>query len=174
MTKDKRYPIDSKDVSVEQLLDVIKAESAVERVAYRRQITTTNRQSFVRIDKGDTGQAQHIKSQSTYDSPVIGFKHLRYEVAESSKYVVITIEKKVPDQMMFKIRTIDGTAVAGQDYEAFFKTCCMMADEKEKDVKIGIMDDNEWEPDKEFKVQILEDYSEKRLPGRDTECTILI
>ena len=91
---------------------------------------------------------------------MLGFKHLRYEVAESSKFVIVTIEKKVLDQVTFKIRTVDGTAVAGQDYEAFFKTCYMMADDTEKDFKIGILDDCVWEPDKEFKVQILEDYSE--------------
>lgn len=36
------------------------------------------------------------------------------------------------------------------------------------------MDDPNWEPDEDFKVQLLDEVTQQRLPGDDTECTVLI
>lgn len=79
------------------------------------------------------GQASHTKQSSHQDNERIGFKFLHYEVAESSQSITITVEKKVDTQIQFKVRTIDGTARAGHDYQAFFKSFMMLDDEREKD-----------------------------------------
>jgi len=104
----------------------------------------------------------------------VGFKHLRYEVSESNGFVTITIEKRIPEDFSFWVRTIDGTAKAGEDYEAKNEFFTMHAQEKEREIKIGIMDDPDWEPDEEFKVQLLDEEKQRRLPGEDTECVVLI
>lgn len=76
--------------------------------------------------------------------------------------------------MTFWIRTIDGTAKHGEDYEKKNELFTMEAKEKERVIMIGIMDDPNWEPDEEFKVQLLDEVTQQRLPGDDTECTVLI
>jgi hypothetical protein len=99
---------------------------------------------------------------------------LRYEVAESNGHVTITIEKKIPVDVTFWVRTIDVTAKAGEDYEEKNELFTMHADEKEREIKIGIHDDPNWEPDEEFKVQLLDEIQQRRIQGNDTECVVLI
>ena len=72
------------------------------------------------------------------------------------------------------MRTVDGTAKAGEDYEEKNELFTMHKEEKEREIKIGIMDDPDWEPDEEFKVQLLDELSMKLIDGDDTECTVLI
>ena len=50
----------------------------------------------------------------------------------------------------------------------------MEANQTEHEIKIGIVDDPNWEPDEDFKVVLLDAETEERLAGDDTECTVLI
>ena len=72
------------------------------------------------------------------------------------------------------VRTSDDTAKAGEAYEAYNKHMTMEAKETEREIKIAIIDDPDWQPDEEFKVTLLEPGTEQRLAGDDTECTVLI
>lgn len=72
------------------------------------------------------------------------------------------------------MRTIDVTAKAGEDYEEKNELFTMHAEEKERQIQIGIIDDPQWEPDETFKVQLLDEITQARLPGNDTECEVLI
>jgi len=148
-------------------------DNAVERIMYRKDITN-QKQEFVKLEKGAVGQAAKDKKETHNDSKTVCFKHLRYEVAESNGHVTITIEKKIPDDVTFWVRTIDGTAKKGEDYEEKNELFTMHAEEKEREIKIGIHDDPNWEPDEEFKVQLLDEIQQKRIPGNDTECVVLI
>ena len=140
---------------------------------YRKDIANQKKE-FVRIEKGAKGQASKEKEQTDRGSKTVCFKHLRYEVAESNGDVTITIEKKIPEDFTFWVRTVDGTAKAPEDYEEKNELFTMRHDEKERQIKIAIMDDPDWEPDEEFKVQLLDELTMQRLDGDDTECTVLI
>jgi len=50
----------------------------------------------------------------------------------------------------------------------------MKKNELELVVKIGILNDDEWEPDMDFAVEIYDPETKKRLPGDDTKTTITI
>ena len=50
------------------------------------------------------------------------------------------------------MRTLDDTAKADSDYEPKNELITMKAHEKERNIQIKIVDDDEWEPDKDFKV----------------------
>lgn len=50
----------------------------------------------------------------------------------------------------------------------------MHAGETERIIKIKIKNDTEWEPEEEFKVEMLDEQQQRRLPGADTECTVAI
>ena len=83
---------------------------------------------------------------------MIGFKSTMYSVTESSGFIEITIAKKVNEEMAFRIKTIDDTATAPDDYEAVDEILTMQKNEKECKIKINIIDDEIWEPDKDFYV----------------------
>jgi len=174
LTVDPKQPVKPNEASVDDLLDCVTADNVVERIAYRRQVNTGNTKSFVRLEKGQTGETAVTKTSTAGDSKTIGFKHLRYEVAESNGYVTITIEKRIPEDFSFWIRTMDGTAKAGEDYEAKNEYQTMQAEVREREIKIKIHDDPNWEPDEEFRVQLWDADQQRRLPGNDTECIVLI
>jgi len=72
------------------------------------------------------------------------------------------------------LRTADGTAKAGEDYVEKNELYTMKANENERNIKIEIIDDPEWEPDEDFKIQLLDEVSQERLDGVDTECKVTI
>jgi hypothetical protein len=107
-------------------------------------------------------------------NPRIGFKCTHYSVTESSGHVQITIVKKVAEDLMFYIRTKDDTAKAPGDYTPFEKVIKMAAKENETTIEVQIKDDDIWEPDKDFHVEICESESGPRMDGDDTLCVITI
>ncbi len=75
-------------------------------------------------------------------------------MTESSNFVEITLKKKVLEEIEFGIRTRDGSAKAGDDYIGLDETIYMGRDEYEKIVRVIIIDDNEWEPDEDFYIEL--------------------
>ena len=62
-------------------------------------------------------------------------------MSESNGYCAVIIEKKTNTPFTFWARTVDGLAKAGEDYEGFDEKITMKADEKEREIRIGIVDD---------------------------------
>ena len=96
-----------------------------------------------------------------------------YSVTESSGFIEITIVKKVAEEMAFLVKTIDDTASAPDDFLEFHEIITMSKNEKEHKIKISIIDDDIWEPDKDFFVQIC-DENGIRKEGTDTQCKVTI
>ena len=103
----------------------------------------------------------------------IGFKSTMYSVTESSGYIEITIIKKVAEDMAFMVKTVDDTATAPDDYEALERIVTMSKNEKEHKIQIAIVDDDIWEPDKDFLVQICNEEGVRK-EGSDTQCKVTI
>lgn len=149
-------------------------ENPVERIAYRRKTTVSNKHEFVRVGKNTKGQFAEEKETDGSDNKSIGFKHLKYSVPESNEFVTVTIEKKIGEDVSFWVRTLDDTARADNDYEPKNELITMKAHEKERNIQIKIVDDDEWEPDKDFKVQLLDEITMELLEGSDTQCVVTI
>jgi len=79
---------------------------------------------------------------------------MHYSVVESNGTVELTIVKKQPVRMEFGYRTIGDTALAVKDYTHKDEIIVMEADEDERIIKIEIEDDDEWEPDLDFFVEL--------------------
>jgi len=85
----------------------------------------------------------------------IGFKCLHYSVTESSGEVKVTIKKKkAGSEVNFGVRTKDGSAVAGKEYDAIQESYVMEGKDQEKQISIKIHDNNEWQPDLDFFLEI--------------------
>ena len=77
----------------------------------------------------------------------MGFKCLHYQVTEGDGFVVLTIVNKLSTDFSVGVRTQDGTALNGEDYVGVEEVVEFKGQEKEKNVKVEIIDDDQWEPD---------------------------
>lgn len=74
---------------------------------------------------------------------------------------------------MIKVQTIDGDAKAEEDYVAIDDKIEFQPGQKSAYVDIEIKDDEGWEPDEDFFVQIY-DMTGMQLSGKDSRCKITI
>ena len=80
---------------------------------------------------------------------------MHYSVTESNGTVDIAISKKINNrEFTFGVRTKEGSATAGKDYEHFDDVIRMAASEVEFKLSVPIIDNNEWEPDLDFIVEL--------------------
>ena len=118
------------------------------------------------------------------DNPneILGFKCLHYSVTESNGTVEITILKKVMNQeITFGYRTVPDTAVPEKDYTHVNKIITMKKKDSEFKIFIPIVNDEEWEPDLDFFVELYDpntnetvDGVQPRYEGDDTRCKVTI
>jgi len=84
-----------------------------------------------------------VKLQSY--NPLIGFKCNHYSVTESAGHVEVTIIKKNANQeCTFGIKTCEGTAKQGTEYEHLDEVVTMRKKENSKILQIKIFDNNDW------------------------------
>lgn len=111
----------------------------------------------------------------TEQNELVSFKCLHYSVTESAGTLAVTIVKKNPNQdINFGVRTKEGSAKADSDYGTFDEEVYMKKREVEKVVEIKIHDDEEWQPDLEFYIEIYDTQTGEKLSGDDTECKVSI
>ena len=48
---------DPKEAEIDELLDCLQADNIVERIMYRKEVSTNHQKAFIRIGRGDKGQA---------------------------------------------------------------------------------------------------------------------
>ena len=106
------------EATVDELLDCLNPDNPIERIMYRREVSSNAKQDFIKLNTNEKAQASLEKSVSKNDNQTVGFKHLKYEVAESNGDVTLFIEKKVNKEIKFRVKTLDGTAKAGDAYVA--------------------------------------------------------
>lgn len=112
---------------------------------------------------------------------LLGFKCLHYSVTESNGTVEITILKKVSNQeITFGYRTVPDTAVPEKDYTHVNKVVTMKKRDNDLKIYIPIVNDDEWEPDLDFYVELYDPNSmevdgvQPRYEGDDTRCKVTI
>ena len=59
---------DPQEATIDELLDCLQPENAVERIAYRKSLTQSSKRDFIRLTRGSKGQASmdkvHIQNES--------------------------------------------------------------------------------------------------------------
>lgn len=166
-------------VNPQELHHVLEPEKVVERLAFRKQFGNmlAGRKDFLVVKGAKAEKAEDLatdKFTKKQLNPTIGFKCLHYSVSEANGTVKIHISKKVAEEVKVGVRTIDDTAKGGEDYGAFDKVITISKDKKEDTIEIEIIDDDQWEPDEDFLVELYDPESKERLPGEDTQCRVTI
>lgn len=104
----------------------------------------------------------------------VGFPCLHYSVSEGAGVLKVEIVKKLSGSYKVGVRTVDDTANAGEDYEEIDKILEFKSSEDTKVIEIGIVDDNEWEPDEDFLIELYDPTTQDRLDGKDTQTRVTI
>lgn len=80
---------------------------------------------------------------------------MHYSVTESAGTVKITMVKRVEDtDLQVGVRTEEGTAKHGTDFDGIDQIITFKRNEYEATVEIRIHDDDDWNPDNDFFVEL--------------------
>jgi len=128
------------------------------------------------VAKGEIVKFEHAQASSLEEkdrNPEVGFRCLHYSVSEGSGSIRIYVENKTSEARTWKIRTIDAEATGGEDYESIDDVIEFDAGQKSKYIEIKIFDDDAWEPDEDFFVQLY-DMNDFECSGKDTKTKVTI
>lgn len=169
---------DIKNIDPEDVRKAMEPKSVIGRMKYRRVIGNhlSGRKPFV-VVKGMKKQMENMQVGNLKKSelnPYVGFKCLHYSVTEGAGYLEVTVHKKTPDALEIGVRTLDDTACAPDDYHSIDETLVFKKDEMQKTVKVEIIDDNEWEPDEDFLIELYDINTAHKLDGKDTMTRVTI
>ena len=73
-----------------------------------------------------------------------------------------------------RVKSRDDTATAGEDYDEVNELVEFTKSEKSKEILITIHDDDEWEPDEDFYLDLYDAESNEKLEGADTTSKVTI
>lgn len=76
--------------------------------------------------------------------------------------------------MTIGVRTIEDTATAPKYFTHHDSQLNFGAQDVEKKIQIEIIDDDEWNPDLDFYIELYDITSSERLEGDDTKCKVTI
>jgi solute carrier family 8 (sodium/calcium exchanger) len=172
----KTLKVDSLDgVDLGMLLAALQADNPIERIAFRKENATATRAGRRNLSKVMVTQAAPADGEKNYaQNPKVGFKCLHYVVSESCGNLEVKIAKKVSESIVFVVKCIEGTAKSGTKfiYDAD-EMITMDAKTNEHVLNIKIVDDDEFNEDLDFTVEI-QNVEGKRMEGDDTQTRITI
>ena len=160
-------------IDVYDLANRLKPQPVQERVLYNRGIgaTLSGRKPIY-----NNIQKQRLSRKKTQQSnEEFGFNTLKYSVKEDKGPLMVKILNKKNQFRKIGVRTIDGSATAGLDYEKIQTVVDMTSDKDFISIEIGIVADDQVEPDENFFVELYNLETGLRYPGSDTltEVTII-
>lgn len=154
----KTLKVDTLDgVDMGMLLTALQAENPLERIAFRKanssQAQSRNRDmSKVMVNQMDIDKTDDKEGVSR--NPKIGFNCLHYMVSESCGTLEIKLTKKVQEDFVCIVRTVDGTACHPSKYKMMEEMVTLSKTQMEHTCKVDIVDDPEYHEDLEFYVEI--------------------
>lgn len=165
------------NINLEDLKTAVNGEGLINRIKYRKQVGLVSGAKKKTVAKGEifkqeNAHAEHLDEKDKNDD--FGFKCLHYSVSEASGSIQIMIMNKKNKEGRVFVKTIEETARAGKDFKHLEQTVVFKSGESSKFVTIEIIDDDNWEPDKDLIVQLFDADSMSELKGDDTKTTITI
>jgi len=164
-------------VSLDELKKKVDGEGMISRIKYRKQVNTVMTSKRPVIAK-----YERIKLEDTHADELdenvknehYGFHCLHYSVSEASGTLTISVVNKKGKPGSVRACTIDGDAKANEDYVPFDGIIEFGNGETTKTFQVGIKDDDNWEPDEDFFVQLYEPNTNEELVGQDTKTRVTI
>lgn len=157
------------DKEIEQLIELanyqVLSQQQKSRAFYRIQATRlmTGAGNILKRHAADQARKavsmQEVNSEVIENEPVskIYFEQATYQCLENCGTVALTIIRRGGDltnTVFVDFRTEDGTANAGSDYEFTEGTVVFKPGETQKEIRVGIIDDDIFEEDENFLVHL--------------------
>jgi len=164
-------------ITYEQLKQAVEGTSLLPRITYKKQVGNilTGKKDIIKkgeIFRKETKLASALEEH--HKNPHFGFRCLHYMVSESSGKLSVVIINKSEKAGKVGVRTMDGDAKEEKDYEKIDTILNFRGGEKEQTVQIGIVDDEDWEPDEDFYVVLYDPETNQPLEGEDCKSTVTI
>ena len=140
-------------VSLDELKKVVEGEGMISRIKYRKQAMNNLSRKRPVIEKYEKLKLEHAHADAldtNLKNERFGFNCLHYSVSESSGKLTIQVINKMREPAKVRAKTIDGDAKANEDYIPFDDVITFAKGEYMKTFDVGIMDDDNWEPDEDF------------------------
>jgi solute carrier family 8 (sodium/calcium exchanger) len=163
---------ETKKVDIDKLAQKLKPQPIQERLHYSRGIgaTLSGRKPIYNQIKNQNLQRQMTEK---YNEDY-GFNTLKYAIKEDKGPLMVKILNKKRTVGKIGIRTTEGTATEGLDYEKINKILHFKEGQEFQSISIGIVDDDIVEPDENFFVELFDLDTNKRLVGKDTKTEVII
>lgn len=161
-------------ISLDELKKVVEGEGMISRIKYRKNMLSGKKPIIAKYEKMKLEHAHADQLDETVKNESFGFSCLHYSVSESSGKLTIVIANKKKTAGNVRACTIDGDAKAGEDYGAFDGVIQFAKGESTKTIDVQINDDDNWEPDEDFFVQLYDPNSNQELVGQDTKTRVTI
>jgi hypothetical protein len=129
------------------------------------------------LAKGEILRKEHLHADGFDErekNPDFGFKCLHYSVSEASGSIRIIIDNKSKKAGRVRVCTIDAEAKAGDDFEEVKVTLEFKQGQSEGFIEVKIRDDDNWEPDEDFFVQLYHPDTLQELEGKDCRTKVTI
>ncbi|CDW86331.1 sodium calcium exchanger 1-like [Stylonychia lemnae] len=166
---------DIEQVTYNELKKQLEGDSLIGRIPYRQwfgNLMQIRREIVTR--QGIDNKRAEMMLLDQKEHAYFGFKCGSYSVNEAKGFVEVEILNKKKQQASIGIRTINGTAKAGEDFEKVERTLKFKKDQESYKVPIKIMDNEEWEPDEEFSVELFDVKTGYAIKGKDVRSKITI
>jgi len=129
----------------------------ISRIKYRRQVGNFMAGKRPVVEKGQVMRQEMALAENVDEkekNQYFGFKCLHYSVSEASETLLVHVINKTGMPGRVRVQTIDAEARAGEDYEEVNEVLTFKKGDMQKHVSIKINDDDNWEPDEDFFVQL--------------------
>lgn len=169
-------------VSKEDVDRVTKGEGLVSRLKYRKGASGISAGKMV-ISKKENYQKKELLAENLGENlknPEFGFQCLHYSVSEAAGRIQIPILNKTRGECKVRVKTLGNTdtdlatATPDEDYKSLDILLEFKKGQGVKTIEVEILDDDEWEPDEDFFVQLYKEGSNEELTGRDARTKITI
>ena len=154
-------------ISPEDIEDHLNKNEFLPRIFFRKKVhSILSGQVKIIKKKFVRSETLEQRRRKMKNNPRVGFRAKEYSVAENAGSVQIGIFKKRDnDQFRVGVRTVPDTATEGEDYVHIDREVRFEANETEHVVEVEIIDDEQWEPDEDFMVELYDLETKKRLDG---------
>jgi len=163
------------EVNKDTLKEKLDGPSFIERINYRKAVGVNFKKEA--IAKGTILRRENRLADMVPDhqkNPKFGFSCLHYSVSEAAGTLRIKIINKTKTACQVGVRTKDGEAQAEDDYLPVDEIISFKSGQLEAEVAVKILDDEAWEPDEDFYVELYDEGTKNRLIGEDTRTRVTI
>lgn len=121
-------------------------------------------------------EMQERNSEISPDESLISFRSLKHAVMESVGVLQVTILRSgnLDDTVHCHVVSRDGTATAVEDYGPVDQKIVFGPQMTEQTVSVSIVDDDQYEPDEEFYLDLIDASEKSKISTNAKTCTIEI